>query len=65
MATHASSQRPLRIGDPPSASPFDEWPVMWRNLRLQPKTAFTRFPPVHAADPEGRQRVEIPRSPSR
>jgi DNA-binding FadR family transcriptional regulator len=36
--------------------------VMRRNLRLQPKTAFTRFPPVHAADPEGQQRVDLTRS---
>jgi hypothetical protein len=28
-----------------------------RNLRLQPKTAFSRFPPVHKVDLEGQQRV--------
>ena len=30
----------------------------WRNLRLQPKTAFLRFPAVHRADLEGQQRVD-------
>ncbi len=41
------------------------WPVghagndrTWRNRSLQPKTAFSRFPPVHRADLEGRQRVD-------
>ena len=29
-----------------------------RNRRLQPRTAFLRFPPVHCADLEGKQRVE-------
>ena len=28
------------------------------NQRLQPKTAFSRFPPVHRADPEGQQKVD-------
>ena len=36
-----------------------------RNRRLRPKTAFSRFPPVHGADPEGQQRVDLTRSPSR
>ena len=30
----------------------------WRGPRRQPKTAFSRFPPVHRADLEGQQRVE-------
>jgi hypothetical protein len=37
----------------------------WRSLRLQPKTAFSRFPTVHRADLEGQPRVEFTRSPSR
>jgi len=38
----------------------ERWPTndrSWRNLRLQPKTAFSRFPLVHRADPEGQRRV--------
>jgi hypothetical protein len=31
----------------------------WRNLVLQPKTAFLRFPPVHRAGPEGQQKVDL------
>jgi hypothetical protein len=37
----------------------------WRKRRLQPKTAFSRFPPVHRAEPEGPLRVDLTRSPSR
>src|SRR5208337_2204671 len=33
--------------------------------RLQPKPAFSRFPPVHRVDLEGQQRVELTRSPCR
>jgi hypothetical protein len=33
-----------------------------RNRRLQRRTAFSRFPPVHRADLEGQQRVELTRS---
>jgi hypothetical protein len=29
----------------------------WRDVRLQPKTAFSRFPPVHRNDLEGQQTV--------
>ena len=35
-----------------------------RNLRLRPKTAFSRFPPVNGADLERQQRVDLTRSPS-
>jgi hypothetical protein len=31
--------------------------AFWRIRPLQPKTAFSRFPPVHKADLEGQQRV--------
>src|SRR5271165_1034449 len=41
-----------------------ERPVIARNSRLQPKTAFSRFPPVHSADLEGQQRVDLTRSTS-
>ena len=34
-----------------------------RNRRLQPKTAFPRFPSVHKANLEGQQRVDLPLSP--
>ena len=30
----------------------------WPNLRHQPKTAFSRLPPLHRANLEGRLRVE-------
>src|SRR5208283_430771 len=40
------SRREVAIGD-----------ELWRNIRLQPKTAFSRFPPVHRADLEGQQRA--------
>jgi len=33
----------------------------WRDLRLQPNTAFSRFPPVHRNHLEGQQRVEAVR----
>jgi hypothetical protein len=36
---------------------------LWRNLRLQPKTAFSRLPPVQRADLKGQLRVEGGRSP--
>ena len=32
--------------------------ALWRNRHLQPKTAFSRFPPVHRVDLEGKQRVD-------
>jgi len=35
----------------------------WRNLRLQPKTAFWRFAPVHRPDLEGQLRVDCAGSP--
>jgi hypothetical protein len=38
---------------------------LWSNLRVQPKTAFSRFPPIHWADPQGQQRVDMTRSPGR
>jgi hypothetical protein len=34
----------------------------WRNLRLQPKTASSRFTPVHRADLQGQERVDGGRS---
>jgi hypothetical protein len=33
---------------------------LWRNQRLQPKIAFSRFSPVHPADLEGQLRVDYP-----
>jgi len=47
-----------------SASCFSDG-CSWRKLRLQPKTAFLRFPAVHRADLEGQQRVDLTRSPRR
>jgi hypothetical protein len=38
---------------------------LWSNLRVQPKTAFSRFPPIHWANLEEQQRVDLTRSPSR
>src|SRR5271157_5377579 len=35
-----------------------------RSPRLQPKTAFWRFPPVHGVDLKRQQRVDLIRSPS-
>ena len=35
------------------------------NLRLQPKTACSRLPPVEMVDLRGQQRVDMARSPSR
>jgi hypothetical protein len=32
---------------------------------MAPTTAFSRFPHVHRADVEGKQRVDLPRSPCR
>ena len=37
----------------------------WPNLRHQPKTAFSRLPPLHRANLEGRLRVDFAHSPSR
>ena len=37
----------------------------WPNLRHQPKTAFSRLPPLHRANLEGRLRVDLTRSRSR
>jgi len=39
--------------------------ALWRNRHLQPKTALSRFPPVHRVDLEGKQRVDLTRSPTR
>ena len=36
----------------------------YRNRRLQPKTAFSRLPPVHRVDQEGQERVDLTHSPS-
>jgi hypothetical protein len=36
-----------------------------RNLRIHPETAFSRFAPLHRVDLEGKQRVDMIRSPSR
>jgi hypothetical protein len=36
----------------------------WRNRRVPAPSAFSRFPPVHEADLEGQQRVDLARSPS-
>ena len=33
------------------------------NARLQPKSAFSCFPPVHTIGPEGQLRVDLTRSP--
>src|ERR1700722_17414068 len=33
----------------------------WCNRRLQPKTAFSRLPPVHRADLKGQLRVDLSR----
>jgi len=38
---------------------------VWRNLRLQQKTAFLRFPPVHRANLDGRLWVDLTPSPRR
>jgi hypothetical protein len=38
--------------------------LCWRNLRIQLKTAFSRFPPLHRADLEGRLRIDLAGSPS-
>jgi hypothetical protein len=35
-----------------------------RNLLLQPKTAFSRLPPIHRADLKGQLRVDLTRSPN-
>jgi hypothetical protein len=37
---------------------------LWRNLHLQAKTAFSRFPPVHRTDVEGQQRVDLTHTPN-
>src|SRR5208283_5699851 len=37
-------------------------PVPWRNLRVQPKIAFSRFPPIRTVAPEGQLRVKLTRS---
>jgi hypothetical protein len=39
----------------------DEYPLT-ANLRLQRKSAFSRFPPVHRGGLEGQRRVELRRS---
>ena len=39
--------------------------VLMAVYRVRPKPAFCRFPPVDKADPEGQQRVDMARSPSR
>jgi hypothetical protein len=36
----------------------------WRNSRLQPKAGFSRLPPVHKVDLEGRLRVDLTSSPN-
>ena len=38
-----------------------EWPLLC-NLRRQPKTGFSRFPPVHQARLGGQQRVDLTHS---
>jgi hypothetical protein len=50
---------PRRFGQPPKNG------RAWRNRLLQPKTAFSRFPPVHRLDPEGLLRVVLTRSSRR
>jgi hypothetical protein len=37
-------------------SPVSEAVRFWRNPRLQPRSAFSRFPPVHKAELEGQLR---------
>jgi len=37
----------------------------WSSPRRRPKTAFSRLPPVHRADLQRQQRVELARSPNR
>jgi hypothetical protein len=37
---------------------------LWPDRRLQPKTAFSRLPPIHWADLKGQHRVDLTRSPS-
>jgi hypothetical protein len=50
---------------PPRSGPERSDFVLWRNGRLQPKSAFSRLPPVHGGDLEGQLRVELTSSPSR
>jgi hypothetical protein len=47
LATRLAAHAPPRSG--PERSDF----VLWRNLRIQSKTAFSRFPPVHRTGLEG------------
>src|SRR6516162_838942 len=53
----------LRFQTRPLVTPFCRvargWVCCWGNLRLQPKTAFSRFPLVHRVDLEGQQRVDF------
>ena len=48
-------------GDGPSLPALTslQWVRSWRELRVQPKSAFSPFVPVHRADLAGRQRLEI------
>ena len=47
-----------------AAGNFVAGPVLWRNRRLQPKTAFSCFAPVLRVDLEGQQRVDSDPSPN-
>jgi hypothetical protein len=47
-----------------SPSTTARWLPLWRNSRLHPKSAFSRFSFVHRADLEGQQWVDLTRSPN-
>jgi len=59
----ASISVPLKVIDKKSLSKADK--AVLHNRRSQRKSASSLFPPVHAADVEGQQRVVLTRSPSR
>jgi hypothetical protein len=61
MATSAiwnASQSRGSVAAPRLANPLVVPVCCWRNPHLQPKTAFSRLPPVHTADPKGQLRVD-------
>jgi hypothetical protein len=57
-----TSTRPDRPSDP---FVFRKKGRCWRNLRLQPKSAFSRFARVHRPGLDGQERVDLARSPGR
>jgi hypothetical protein len=65
LLRHGKRRNSVRSVGVAQPSSFATGVRSWRNRRLRPKTAFSRFPPIHKTDLECRQRVDLTGSPSR